>query len=208
VRIVVLASGRGSNFAALADAIARGELPNAQIVGLVCNRPEAPALDLARTRKIPATVLDSKSFGKGKRFDRPAYEEALVSAVERLEPELICLAGYMLLLGKAMLEKWTSRIVNIHPSLLPSFPGLAAQKQALEYGVRWTGCTVHFVDEHLDAGPFVAQETLEILDEDTDDTLSARLLPIEHRTYVKAVRRLCNERYEIVGRRVKWLGPR
>jgi len=204
VRLVILASGRGSNFSAIAEAIRQKKIPGAEIVGLVSNNPEAPALLLAREKGIPTTIIDAKSFGRGKLFDRASYESALIEVVHRLSPDLICLAGYMLLLGESFLKHWPNQIVNIHPSLLPSFRGLRAQKQALDYGVQWTGCTVHWVNEELDGGPIIAQEILEVLPQDDEDSLSTRLLEVEHRTYIKALGMLCSQAYQIDGRRMRW----
>jgi phosphoribosylglycinamide formyltransferase-1 len=153
-----------------------------------------------------------QASGTGPR-DRPGsrrrlktYEEALAAEIRRFSPDFICLAGYMLLLGEKIVREWSGRILNIHPALLPSFKGLHAQKQALEYGAQWTGCTVHFVTEALDDGPIVAQGIVEIKPEDSEDSLSERLLPIEHQTYVRALQRLTRDRFQVVGNRILWLG--
>lgn len=184
-RIVVLASGRGSNFAAIADATRSGALPGFTVAALVCNKPDAPALRLARERSIPVHVLDSKSFA-----DRAAYETELLGLLKRLSPDWICLAGYTLLLGKPLVEAWPGRILNVHPSLLPAFKGLRAQKQALDAGVAVTGCTVHLVTESLDDGPVLAQESVPVEPGDTEETLSERIRRVEHRAYVEALRKL------------------
>jgi len=193
LRLVVLASGRGSNFEAIADAVKKGELPNAEMVALITNRGDAPALKIAESRDIPSYIIDGKD------------EPKLIEIVEKLQPNFICLAGYMLVLGKQFLSRWPNQILNIHPSLLPSFKGLKAQKQALEYGVKWTGCTVHFVNEELDGGPVIAQNSLEILEGDTEESLTQRLLKVEHRTYVEALSKVCTRKYQIVGRRVVFI---
>jgi phosphoribosylglycinamide formyltransferase-1 len=182
-RIGVLLSGRGSNFEALADGIAAGRVPGAEIVLVISNREEAPGLAHAVARRIPAQVIPSKGL------QREAYDHLVVAELKRAGVELVCLAGFM-------------RLLNIHPSLLPSFPGLEAQRQALEYGVKFSGCTVHLVDENLDAGPILAQVIVPVRDDDTDTTLSARILAEEHRIYADAVRLILSGRYRIEGRRV------
>lgn len=207
-RLVCLASGRGSNFAAIADAVREGAIAQARIAGLVSNNPDAPALGLAKERGIPTRVVASRDFRSAGKLDRDRYEAELEKAVAFFAPDFVLLAGYMLFLGPRLLKAYPNRIVNIHPSLLPSFRGLHAQAQALDAGVRWAGCTVHFVNEELDGGPILAQSVVEVLDDDTEETLSARLLPIEHATYVKAVKRICEEPFEIRGNRVLWKTPR
>ena len=191
-KILVLASGRGSNFRALCEAVRSNEIPNARIVGLITNNKEAPALDIAETFKIPSAVIDSDRYRIDKKLDRAAYEKDLLITAERFSPDLVCLAGYMLLIGPELTRRYRLRMVNIHPSLLPQFKGLRAQKQALEAGATTTGCTVHLVTEELDGGPILLQKSIVILAEDTEDTLSARLLPIEHAAYVEAVAKLCS----------------
>jgi phosphoribosylglycinamide formyltransferase-1 len=195
-RIAVLLSGRGSNFEALADAIAAGRLPNAEIVLVVSNREGAPGIEKARERGIPARVIPSKGL------EREAYDRLVVAALEEARPDLVCLAGFMRLLSPYFVERFRGRILNIHPSLLPAFPGLEAQRQALEHGVKFAGCTVHFVDENLDAGPIVLQAVVPIRDDDTPETLAARILDEEHRVYAEAVRIVLEGRYHIEGRRV------
>lgn len=189
MKLVVLASGRGTNFAAIANAVARGEIPGAEILALVSNKPAAPAIDIARTKKIPIRIVDWASF----RRDRSAYEAELTRVLETLDPDLICLAGYMLILGKAFVKRWAGKIVNIHPSLLPDFPGLQPQKQALEAGRTKTGCTVHWVTEEVDAGAPIAQGEIPILAGDTPDKIAERLLPVEHETYVRALQILAKK---------------
>jgi phosphoribosylglycinamide formyltransferase-1 len=199
-RIGVLLSGRGSNFEALADSIAVGRIPGAEIVLVISNREDALGLERAAARGIPARVIPSKGL------QREAYDKLVVSELERARVELVCLAGFMRLLSPYFVASFPQRILNIHPSLLPSFPGLEAQRQALEYGVKFSGCTVHLVDENLDAGPILAQAIVPVRDDDTDETLSARILAEEHRLYTEAVRLILSGRYRIEGRRVIALG--
>ncbi len=195
-RIGVLLSGRGSNFEALADSVAAGRIPNAEIAVAVSNREGAPGIDLAKQRKIAARVIPSKGL------ERETYDRQVVAVLREHNVDLVCLAGYMRLLSPFFVASFPNRILNIHPSLLPSFPGLESQRQALEYGVKFAGCTVHFVDENLDAGPIVLQATVRVLDDDTEATLSARILAEEHRIYSEAVRIVLEGRYKIEGRRV------
>jgi phosphoribosylglycinamide formyltransferase-1 len=189
-RIVVLASGRGSNFCALADAIQKKQIPNAQIIALISNRKEAPALLEANSRNVPQHIIASKDYRTAKGFDRDSYEAKLLETLLELKPDLILLAGYMLVLGKKIVEAFPRKIINIHPSLLPKFRGLQAQKQALESGDSITGCTVHWVTERLDEGETILQNPCPILPGDTVETLSQRLLPLEHKTYIAAVKKL------------------
>ena len=195
-RIGVLLSGRGSNFEALADSIAAGRIPGAEIVLVISNREDAPGLARAVERAIPSQVIPSKGL------QREAYDKLVVAELKRTDVQLVCLAGFMRLLSPYFVASFPQRILNIHPSLLPSFPGLEAQRQALEYGVKFSGCTVHLVDENLDAGPILAQAIVPVRDEDTDATLSARILAEEHRIYTDAVRLILSGRYRIEGRRV------
>ena len=195
-RIGVLLSGRGSNFEALADSIAAGRIPGAEIVLVISNREDAPGLARAAGRAIPSQVIPSKGL------QREAYDKLVVAELKRTGVQLVCLAGFMRLLSPYFVASFPQRILNIHPSLLPSFPGLEAQRQALEYGVKFSGCTVHLVDENLDAGPILAQAIVPVRDEDTDATLSARILAEEHRIYTDAVRLILSGRYRIEGRRV------
>jgi phosphoribosylglycinamide formyltransferase 1 len=195
-RIGVLLSGRGSNFEALADGIAAGRIPGAEIVLVISNREEAPGLAHAAARRIPSQVIPSKGL------QREAYDKLVVAELKRAGVELVCLAGFMRLLSPYFVASFPQRILNIHPSLLPSFPGLEAQRQALEYGVKFSGCTVHLVDENLDAGPILAQAIVPVHDDDTDATLSGRILAEEHRIYADAVRLILSGRYRIEGRRV------
>jgi len=190
-RLVVLASGRGSNFAAIADAINSGQIPRAEIVGLISNKKEAPVVELAQSRKIPCAVLESNAFRKEGRFDRSSYEKELLKILRSLNPDLICLAGYLLLLGPDIIQSYPKQIINIHPSLLPLFKGLHAQRQAILDGAKETGCTVHFVTEGLDEGPIILQKRISIFENDSEESLSSRLLPLEHETYIEALKKLC-----------------
>ena len=195
-RIGVLLSGRGSNFEALADSVAAGRIPEAEIALVLSNREGAAGIDRARARGLATRVIPSKGL------EREPYDRQVVAALREANVELICLAGYMRLLSPFFVAAFPQRILNIHPSLLPSFPGLESQKQALEYGVKFAGCTVHFVDENLDAGPIVLQAVVPIEDRDTEDTLSARILKEEHRIYSEAVKIVLAGNYKIAGRRV------
>jgi phosphoribosylglycinamide formyltransferase 1 len=195
-RIGVLLSGRGSNFEALADSIAAGRIPGAEIAIVISNREGAPGLALAAARGVPSKVIPSKGLA------REEYDRLVVEQLKNGGVELVCLAGFMRLLSPYFVAAYPQRILNIHPSLLPSFPGLEAQRQAREYGVKFTGCTVHLVDENLDAGPILAQAVVPVRDDDTDETLSARILAEEHRIYTEAVRLVLSGAYRIEGRRV------
>lgn len=195
-RIGVLLSGRGSNFEALADSVSAGRIPNTEIAIVISNKPDAAGLERARARGIPARAIPSKGL------EREAYDRQVAAALHEAKVDLICLAGYMRLLSPYFVAEFPQKILNIHPSLLPSFPGLEAQKQALEYGVKFAGCTVHFVDENLDAGPIVLQATVPVLDSDDEHSLSERVLREEHRIYTEAVKLILSGRYKIVGRRV------
>lgn len=200
-RIGLLLSGRGSNFEALADSIAAGRIPNAEIAIVVSNREAAPGVAKARARGIPAQVIPSAGM------QREAYDKLVVEALREKRVDLVCLAGYMRLLSPYFVAAFPNRILNIHPSLLPAFPGLESQRQALEHGVKFTGCTVHFVDENLDAGPIVIQAVVPVKDCDTVETLSERVLDEEHRIYSEAVRIILEGRYRIEGRRVLITSP-
>jgi phosphoribosylglycinamide formyltransferase-1 len=194
-RLGILLSGRGSNFEAIADHVAAGDL-DAEIAVVISNRPEAPGLEAARRRGLPAVAIPSKGL------DREVYDRMAIEELRGRGVELVCLAGFMRLLSATFVRAFPNRILNIHPSLLPSFPGLDAQHQALEHGVRVTGCTVHFVDEYLDAGPILAQAPVPVLDTDTVETLAARILKEEHRIYSEALRIVIGGNYRIEGRRV------
>ena len=195
-RIAVLLSGRGSNLEALAASVSAGHIPNAEIALVLSNREGAPGIDRARARGLATRVIPSKGL------EREVYDRQVVEALREANVDLICLAGYMRLLSPYFVAQFPERILNIHPSLLPSFPGLEAQKQALDYGVKFAGCTVHFVDENLDAGPIIVQAVVAVEDHDTEDSLSGRILKEEHRIYSEAVRIVLGEKYKIEGRRV------
>jgi phosphoribosylglycinamide formyltransferase-1 len=194
-RLGILISGRGSNFQAIADSIESGRL-NAEIAVVISNRESAAGLDIARTLGIPAVCIPSKGL------DREVYDRRIAAELRAHDVELVCLAGFMRLLSSGFIREFPERILNIHPSLLPAFPGLDAQHQALEHGVRFSGCTVHFVDEFLDAGPIVLQAVVPVLDEDTVATLSARILQEEHRIYSEAIGIVLSGGYRVEGRRV------
>ena len=195
-RIGVLLSGRGSNFEALAESVAAGRIPNAQIAIVIANREGTQGIERADARGITTRVIPSRGL------EREAYDRQVVSVLREHQVDLVCLAGYMRLLSPYFIQCFPKRILNIHPSLLPSFPGLESQRQALEYGVKFTGCTVHFVDENLDAGPIILQAVVLVLDMDTADTLSEKILREEHRIYSEAVKIVLDGRFKIEGRRV------
>jgi phosphoribosylglycinamide formyltransferase-1 len=194
-RLGILISGRGSNFEAIADNVATGEL-DAEIAVVISNRAEARGLETALARGLNAVCLPSKGL------DREVYDRMLAAELHRRGVDLVCLAGFMRLLSAGFIREFPDRILNIHPSLLPSFPGLDAQHQALAHGVKITGCTVHFVDENLDAGPIVIQAAVPILDLDTEEALSARILKQEHRIYSEAIAIVIAGKYRVEGRRV------
>ena len=194
-RLGILLSGRGSNFMAIADNVDAGKIP-AEIAVVISNRPDAPGLEEARRRGLDARLIPSKGL------EREQYDRKVVEVLKEKQVDLVCLAGFMRLLSPYFVSEFPNRILNIHPALLPAFPGLEAQRQALDYGVRITGCTVHFVDENLDAGPVVLQTAVEVLDGDTPETLSARILKEEHRLYSEAIHLVLSGGWRIEGRRV------
>ena len=194
-RLGILLSGRGSNFEAIADNVAAGRLP-AEIVSVISNREEARGLQIARQRGLPALCIPSKGV------PREEYDRRVAQELKARNVDLLCLAGFMRLLSAEFCRAFPMRILNIHPSLLPAFPGLDAQKQALDHGVKISGCTVHFVDERLDAGPIVLQAAVPVQDDDTEESLAARILVEEHRIYSEAIRIIVSERWRIDGRRV------
>ncbi len=194
-RLGILISGRGSNFLAIADAIASGKL-DAEIAIVISNRADAPGIDLAKARGIEALALPSQGL------DREIYDRRLIEELRSRRVELICLAGYMRILSGHFIREFPGRILNIHPSLLPAFPGLDAQHQAVAHGVKYSGCTVHFVDEGLDSGPIVKQAIVPVLDNDDGETLAARIIQEEHRIYAEAIALVLSGRYRITGRRV------
>lgn len=195
-RIAVLLSGRGSNFEAIAESVRAGGIPNAEIALVLSNRENAPGIEKARQRGLEAVVIPSKGR------QREEYDREVVALLKEKKIDLVCLAGFMRLLSPYFVNEFRHRILNIHPALLPSFPGLEAQKQALEAGVKVSGCTVHFVDENLDAGPIVVQASVPVYDDDTEEALSARILREEHRIYTEAINLVLRGNYRIEGRRV------
>lgn len=194
-RLGILLSGRGSNFLAIADSIATRRL-DAEIAVVISNRQDAAGIALARERGLNARVLPSAGL------DREVYDRQLVAELEKNDVGLVCLAGYMRILSGYFIHRFPMRILNVHPSLLPAFPGLDAQHQALEHGVKFSGCTVHFVDDGLDSGPILRQAVVPVLDGDTAESLSARVLEQEHRIYSEAIALVLSGRYRIEGRRV------
>lgn len=200
-RIVVLISGRGTNMERLIRACEAGEVP-ARVVRVISDNPEAPGLHRALAHGVPTAVVPFRAFP-----DREAFEEALLAAVREARPDLICLAGFMRVLSPRFVQAYRYRIMNIHPALLPAFPGLHAQRQALEYGVKVSGCTVHFVDEGVDTGPIIVQKAVPVLEDDTEETLSARILEKEHEAYPEAVRLFFEGRLHVEGRRVRIRPP-
>jgi phosphoribosylglycinamide formyltransferase-1 len=194
--VAVLLSGRGSNFRAIHDAIREGRI-NAELALVVSNRAEAPGLQTARERGLEALFLDPKAYPS-----KEAYDEAIVAELRKREIDLVCLAGYMKIVTTLFCQAFRHRIMNIHPALLPSFPGLHAQKQAVDYGVRYSGATVHFVSEEVDAGPIILQAVVPVYQDDTEETLANRILIFEHQIYPEAVRLYFEGKLEVRGRKV------
>jgi phosphoribosylglycinamide formyltransferase 1 len=192
----ILLSGRGSNFEAIAKNVASGEIRNTRITAVISNKPDALGLALARGFGLNAVVIPSK--GK----QREAHDREVVAALQEYKVDLVCLAGYMRLLSPWFVRQFPRRILNIHPSLLPAFPGLEAQEQAFAYGVKVTGCTVHFVDEELDHGPIIVQKAIPVLDTDNEQTLAARILEQEHVAYSEAINFVLDSSWNLVGRRM------
>lgn len=195
-KLGILLSGRGSNFEAIARNVAAGKIPDARIAVVISNKSEAGGLETARRLGLNAVAIPSK--GKS----REEHDRAVVAALQEHRVDLVCLAGYMRLLSPWFVQQFSRKILNIHPSLLPSFPGLEAQEQAFAYGVKVSGCTVHFVDEELDHGPIIVQKTVPVLDADDEHTLAARILEQEHIAYSEAINLVLKEDFEIHGR--KW----
>jgi len=191
----ILLSGRGSNFLAIADAIASGKIPGARIAVVISNIADAPGLTAARTRGLTAIAIEAK----GRK--RAEHDAEIVATLQEHQIDLVCLAGYMRLLSPGFIQAFPQRILNIHPSLLPAFPGLDAQTQAFEYGVQVAGCTVHFVDEQLDHGVIVLQKTVPVLEGDDAHALADRILEQEHIAYAEAIARVVSGKYEVAGRR-------
>ena len=194
--IGILLSGRGSNFVAIADNIDAGRIPGARIAVVISNRPDAPSIEIARRRGLDGRVIPSK--GK----QREEHDREVVAVLKEKKVELVCLAGYMRLLSAGFVQQFPNRVLNIHPALLPSFPGLEAQKQAFDYGVKVSGCTVHFVDEQLDHGAIIVQKAVPVYDTDDEHSLADRILEQEHIAYSEAIRIVLEGNYEIAGRRV------
>lgn len=194
-KLGILLSGRGSNFEAIAESVRQGRI-EAEIALVISNKPSARGLERARELGLQAECIRSKGL------EREEYDRQVVARMQQAGVDLVCLAGFMRLLSAYFVRRFPERILNIHPSLLPSFPGLDAQTQALEHGVKYSGCTVHFVDEKLDAGPIIAQAVVPVLDDDDDDALAARILTEEHRIYTAAINIVLGGAYRIEGRRV------
>lgn len=200
INIAVFISGRGSNFLALLKNIEKGVLKNCRIAVVFSNNPNAKGLEYAAEAGIKTIVIPSKN-----RSDRVEYDKEIINALSEYNIDLICLAGYMRIVTEELVEAYKNKIINIHPALLPSFPGLHAQKQALDYGVKVSGCTVHFVDGGMDTGPIILQKTVPVYDNDTEDTLSARILEQEHTAYSEALSLYAAGRLKVSGRKVEIL---
>jgi phosphoribosylglycinamide formyltransferase-1 len=196
IKLAVLVSGRGSNLQAIIDNIEKGSL-SAEIAAVISDQADAYALDRARKHKIPAVHIDAKRYET-----RAAYDAALVEELRKRQTDLVCLAGFMRIITPMVIKAFPNRIMNIHPSLLPAFPGLQVQKKALNHGVKFSGCTVHFVDEGMDTGPIIIQAVVPVLDNDTEDSLSERILKQEHKIYSRAIRLYAEGRLNIEGRHV------
>lgn len=196
LKIGVLASGRGSNFQSIVDSIESGRI-NAQVAVLITDKPDAYALERARNHNIQGVYINPKDFGS-----RDQYYVRIVEELESRGVGLVVLAGFMRIVGKTLLDAYVNKVMNIHPALLPSFPGLHGQKQAVDYGVKISGCTVHFVDEGMDTGPVILQAAVQVLDDDTEDTLSERILKHEHRIFPEAIKLFAEGRLRVEGRKV------
>ena len=196
MEIGILISGRGSNMVAIIDAVMSGAIPDTEVAVVISDKPDAPGLLKARERGVEALAVERKGR------TREEHDAEIIAQLRYHGVELICLAGYMRLLSKEFINAYENRIINIHPSLLPSFPGLDAQRQAIEHGVKVSGCTVHFVDDQLDNGAIILQKVVDVTDDDTAETLSARILEKEHEAYVEAVRRIASGRLRVEGRKV------
>ena len=192
----ILLSGRGSNFIAIADSIDAGRIPDARIAVVISNKADAAGIETAKQRDLKALIIPSKGV------PREEHDRAVVAALKENNVELVCLAGYMRLLSPWFVQQFPQSILNIHPSLLPAFPGLDAQKQAFDYGVKVSGCTMHFVDEQLDHGAIILQKTVPVLDTDDDHTLAARILQQEHIAYSEAINIVLQQKYKLTGRRM------
>lgn len=199
MKIGILISGRGSNMTAIADAVKSGLISNTEVTVVISDKKDAQGLEKAQARGIDTVVVEKN----GRK--RAEHDAEIIDELRKRNIELVCLAGYMRLLSPEFVRAFPNRILNIHPSLLPAFKGLDAQRQAFEYGVKVSGCTVHFVDEDLDHGAIVAQRSVEVSNEDTAETIAARILEHEHRLYVESIARIVQGNYKIEGRRVVWL---
>jgi len=199
MKIGILISGRGSNMTAIAEAVANGVIPGAEVSIVISNKKDAPGIVVAENMGLETRVIERDGSS------REEHDRKIVSVLRAFGVELVCLAGYMRLLSPYFVSSFRNRIVNIHPSLLPSFPGVDAVRQAIEYGVKTTGCTVHFVDEELDHGPIIEQIVVEISDKDDEESLSARVLKAEHTAYVSALQKIVSNRIVVSGRTVKML---
>lgn len=196
MKIGILISGRGSNMTAIVDAVQSGRIPDAEVAVVISDKASAEGLEKAKARSVETLVIERN----GRK--RAAHDAEIVAELQKRDVELICLAGYMRLLSKEFVQAFPNKIINIHPSLLPSFPGLDAQKQAFDYGVKITGCTVHFVDEELDHGAIIMQKAVEVADDDRTETLSAKILAHEHNLYIEALKKVVEGKVEIQGRRI------
>lgn len=194
-RLGILLSGRGSNFLAIAESITKGRIANAKIAVVISNRRDAPGIDAARNAGLPTQIIEAKGR------PRSEHDAEIIAVLRANQVDLVCLAGYMRLLSAEFVRAFPQRILNIHPSLLPAFPGLDAQRQALEYGATVSGCSVHFVDEELDHGVIILQKTVPVLPEDDERSLAARILEQEHIAYTEAIVRVLSGKYHIAGRR-------
>lgn len=196
MKIGILISGRGSNMTAIVEAVQSGRIPDAEIVVVISDKSKAQGLEKAKARGVETVVVT-----RNKR-SREEHDAEIIAELRKRNVEIVCLAGYMRLLSSDFVRAFPNKIINIHPSLLPSFPGLDAQKQAFDYGVKITGCTVHFVDEDLDHGAIILQKSVEVSNDETAESLSAKILKQEHALYIEALQKIVSQKYEIVGRRV------
>ncbi|MDQ3132973.1 MAG: phosphoribosylglycinamide formyltransferase [Acidobacteriota bacterium] len=196
MKIGILISGRGSNMVAIAEAVRSGRIPNSEVAVVVSDKTSAKGLEKAKERNIETLVITRKNRS------REEHDAEIISELKKRNVELVCLAGYMRLLSKGFVLTFPNKIINIHPSLLPSFPGLDAQKQAIDYGVKISGCTVHFVDEDLDHGAIISQKAVAVVDDDTAESLSAKILEHEHALYIESLAKIVSENYKIIERRV------
>ncbi|MBU1027281.1 MAG: phosphoribosylglycinamide formyltransferase [Candidatus Margulisbacteria bacterium] len=199
IKIGVIISGRGSNLQAIIDAVELGKIP-AQVAVVISNNPKAYGLEWAKKHNIPTKVYEPKKFP-----DKNTYELEIVKTLRAHQVDLVCLAGYMRIVGEPLLQQYFGKMINIHPALLPSFPGLHSQKQALDYGAKVSGVTVHFVDEGCDTGPIILQTAVPVMQDDTEETLSARILEQEHKLYPEAIKLFAEGKLKIEGRKVKIL---